>query len=86
MTLVTEGLGGLVVEDTDMSVDVVEVEDDVKVLKVLEVVKALILLFEPDAVAGPIGKGVFTEAVDEAVDKDTVVDAAIDRAKVQYDA
>jgi hypothetical protein len=83
MTPVTEGLCGLVV-DADMSVDVVGVEDDVKVVKVLvleldvEVVKVLVLVLEPDAVAGPIGKGVFTEAMDKAVGEDMFVDAAID--------
>lgn len=92
MTPVAEGLAETVVEGADMSVDMVEVEDDVKVVKVLvleldvEVVKALVFVLELDAVARPIGKGVCTEAVDEAVDKEMVVDAAIDRGKAQYDA
>ncbi len=88
MTPVTEGLLGLVV-DVDMSVDVEEVEDDVSTVKVLvlelgaEAVEALVLVLELDAVPGPIGKGVCTEPVDEAVDtrRDMVVDAATDRGK-----
>lgn len=71
-----------------MSVDVEGVEDDVKVVKVLVLeldvgVKALVLVLvlELDAVAGPIGKGVCTEEVAEAVDRDMVVDTAIGRGK-----
>lgn len=94
MTPVAEGLSGVVV-DTDIAVGVVEMEDDVKVVKVLElelklklnieVVKALVLVLEVDAVAEPIGKGVCTETVDEAVDKVTVADAAIGGGKAQYE-
>jgi hypothetical protein len=49
------------------------------------VVKALGLVLEVDAVAGPIGNGVCTETVDEAVDKVTVVDPAIGGGKAQYE-
>ena len=85
MTPVAEGMSEVVVEGADMSVDVVE--DDVKVVQVLVleldvgVVKALVLVLELDAVARPIGKGVCTEVVDEAVDKVMVVNAAISRGK-----
>ena len=88
MTPVNEGVYGLVVEGADMSVDEVEVEDDVKVVKVLileldaEMVNALVLVLELDAVAGPVGKDVCAEAVDEVVDEGMVVDAAINRVKV----
>jgi hypothetical protein len=47
--------------------------------------KVLVLALEVDAVAGPIGKGVCTETVDEAVDKVTVVDPAIGGGKAQYE-
>jgi len=93
MTPVTEGLS-VVVVDVGMSVDGEEVEDDVRVVKVLvleldvEVVKAILLVLELDAVARPIGKGVCTKAVDRAVDtrRDMVCGAAINSGKVQYDA
>jgi hypothetical protein len=79
MTPVTEGLSAVVV-GVDMSVDPEEVEDEVRVVKVL--------VLELDAVAGPMGKGVCTELVDEAVDtcRDMVADGAIDRGKTQCDA
>lgn len=93
MTPVTEGLSAVVV-GVDMSVDAEEVEDDVRVVKVLVlelevgVVKAPVLVLELDAVAGPIGKGVCTEAVDEVVDtrRDMIADSAIGRYTAQDDA
>jgi hypothetical protein len=93
MTPVTEGLSAVVV-GVDMSVDLEEVEDEVRVVKVLvleldfEVVKVPVLVPELDAVAGPMGKGVCTELEGEAVDtrRDMVAEGAIDRGKTQCDA
>lgn len=78
-----------VVVVVDILVDVEDVEDDVEVVKVvilvlvlvlvLGVVMAELIVLELDSVPGCIGKGVCTDAVDEAVDKDDLFeDKAID--------